>query len=149
MPVPITSTENVQQIEVGITGPGDARRMIVVMGIANVTLEIPIAAAGPGGLPEAEAKEVFTLHVGPSLPSGEFVRGIATASPISVMQKLMGYGAAFSAKWWVADADADFDDEVGKTQLRIEAGVHASGGLYVSVEQLAFQVTILATQGHQ
>jgi hypothetical protein len=114
--------------------------------MANVTLEIPLTAAGGT---EAEAKETFTLHVGPPLTSAEFVRGIAAASPISVEQKLLGFGSAFSARWWVADADADFDDEAGKTQLRIEAGVHSTGGFYVALHQLAFQATILATEAHQ
>lgn len=148
MPVPITSTASVQEIEVGITGPGDARRMIIVTGLANVNLEIPLAA--PSGGIEGDAKETFTLHVGPSLTSGEFVRGIATASPTSIELKQMpAYGGAPGGKWWIADADADFDDEAGMTELRIEAGVHSLGFQWLAVHQLAFQVTILATEALQ
>ena len=62
--------------------------------------------------------------LGPKLTNRQFVRAIATAS---IVKPQIGkhQGREVSA-WNVLDADADWDDESGQVELRIEAQV----GLY-------------------
>ena len=52
----------------------------------------------------------------------------------------------FAVNWQITDADADWDDESGQVELRIEATVEISGGQNnnIAISGFAFHVTILA-----
>ena len=49
------------------------------------------------------------------------------------------------AAWNIVDVDADWDDESGQVELRIEAQVNCSGSNQIaSINSFAFHVTVLA-----
>ncbi|MDT5241308.1 MAG: hypothetical protein QOD97_3506, partial [Mycobacterium sp.] len=79
-------------------------------------------------------KETFTLLAGPTLTSAQFVRATAMASPATF--RPTGQSVLVS----VAQADADFDDDSGKTQIRIEAEILGD----ITLVAVAFQAMILA-----
>jgi len=138
MTVPLTDTSE-QEIEVWVSGPGEANRMFVVNGIARMRLEIADMQEVGGRL--VTAKETFTVLVGPVLTNAQFLRAVATATPNAMdfyFVKADGWEA-----WAVHEVDADFDDETGRTELRIEAEVQAAGRR-VGMNSISFQATILA-----
>ena len=138
MPVPITNITNQQQLEVQVSGPGSANRMVVVSGIGAVNL-----AAGAAAGQVREEQETFTVLIGPALTSAQFVKALATAAPSAVnLYPAAGEPGTF-VRWQVTDVDADFDDESGRVELRIEAVVRARG-MTIELQGIAFQTTILA-----
>jgi hypothetical protein len=137
MPVAITNIQNQQQLEVEVSGPDPANRLYIVSGIAIAQVYV----SAPGGS-LASAEETFTVHVGPELTSSQFVTALATASP-AAFQYYMGDPPQSYGVWSVQNADADYDDEEGKTQLSIEARVEAFG-TQLQIQSLAFEATILA-----
>jgi hypothetical protein len=138
MTVPITNVTNLQELEAHVSGPGPANRMFVVSGIGAVQL---VAGATAGQV--AEEQETFTLLVGPTLTSGQFVKALATASPSALVVYPYATDPGASGQWRVTNVDADFDDESGRTELRIEAAVRVRGA-GVELPGIAFQATILA-----
>lgn len=137
MPIQITSIQNQQNLEVVVSGPGAANRMYIVSGIGSVGL-----GAGANAGSSANRQETFTVLVGPTLTSVQFVEALATAAPAS-FQLYMGDPPQAQATWRVTNVDADFDDESGQTELSIEASVDVYG-TSASISSLAFQATILA-----
>jgi hypothetical protein len=138
-PIDVTSkVENLQQLEVGVAGPGAATRMFLVSGAAKIALQ----TTGAG---DFETKQSYTVLAGPTLSSAEFVKALATASPAEISMG-MGDPPFLAATWGVDFVDADFDDESGRTQLRIDVTLYPRGaGTYLGMQRIAFQVTILAT----
>jgi hypothetical protein len=47
-------------------------------------------------------------------------------------------------QWRILGADADWDDENGKVQARIEVGATGSAEIYAYIGKIGYQVTILA-----
>jgi hypothetical protein len=137
MPVPITNIQNLQELEIEVSGPDPANRLFIINGIAVAQL-FASAAAGSS----ASQQETFTVHVGPELESGQFVGAVANASP-AAFQYFMGDPPSAQGVWRVTNVDADFDDDAGKTQLRIEARVEVFG-TQASIQSIAFEATILA-----
>lgn len=138
MPVPIISITNLQELQVQVSGPGSANRMFVVSGIGVVYL---VAGAATGQT--VEEQETFTTLIGPTLTSAQFVKALATAAPSAVIVYPGGSEPGSFARWQVTNADADFDDESGRTELRIDAEVRVRG-TGVELPGIAFQATILA-----
>ena len=97
----------------------------------------------------ASHKETYLVLIGPILKNREFVRAIATASLAETYFDTPG-GApaqpvALGASWRILGVDADWDDESGRVELRIETEVRSKGGgQTASVSSIAFHVTILA-----
>lgn len=139
MPFNITSVQNLQELEAGVSGPDEATRMFIVAGTASAGIAAN-AAVGQS----AQVKETFVLHVGPALTSQQFVKAMVVASPARMSYGQFGDPPNSSVQWGVGFADADFDDEAGKTQARWEMTLNV-GGASASIDQIAFQVTILAT----
>ena len=137
MTVPLTDTSE-QETEVWVSGPGDANRMFIVNGIARMGLE----AADMSRVAQITAKETFTLLVGPELTKAQFVRAVATATPNGMEFYLPAQADGWEA-WSVNETDADFDDETGRTQLRIEAQVTVFGRR-ATMTSVSYQATILA-----
>ncbi len=117
--IPTGAIKNLQQIEAVVAGPDDANRLFIV----------------------------FNKH--------QFSRAIATASFTKTgftgaFTGAVGAGAGFGgAYWYILGVDADWDDESGQVELRIEAEVEAgmlgaSARQYVAIMGFAFHVTILA-----
>jgi hypothetical protein len=137
MTVLLTDTSE-QEIEVWVSGPGEANRMFIVNGIARMS-HAAVNVSGAGGI--VTAKETFTVLVGPVLTNAQFLRAVATAAPNGVNGQFVradGWEA-----WLVNEVDADFDDETGRTRLRVEAEVQAWGRQVVMIA-VSYQATILA-----
>jgi hypothetical protein len=66
---------------------------------------------------------------------------VAIATPNAI--EIQGRDANTWEMWVVNEVDADFDDETGQTQLRIEVEVQG-GGAAVVINSISFQVTVLA-----
>jgi len=123
--------QNLQQIEAVVAGPEGANRLFTVAG----QFEIPSGSASQN--------QTFTVLVGPSLTRQQFLRAIATASLTKTTAIVQSLPSDFG--WGIAGIDADWDDESGQVELRIEAFAYASGANNsTSINSLAFQVTILA-----
>ena len=132
-----------QTLQVGVNGPGDITTMYIVTGIANANL----AATSPGGGGYVTQERTFEAHVGPSLTTAEFRRGVSTASLASLTGQ--GGDAAYTT-WRVEDVDADFDDDQGKVQLQFDLSVTVDAGAsnaQAYIGGVGFQVIILAASG--
>ena len=119
-------------------GPDDAKDLFIIDGQFDASL-----ATGSQGANFAVAKEAFSVLVGPKLTNRQFVRAIATAS--IVKPQIANIKTGGFAAWNILDADADWDDESGQVELRIEAQVDCMGANQnVTINGFAFHVTILA-----
>jgi hypothetical protein len=138
MAVKIAQVQNLQQMDVLVAGPDDANHLFIVDGQFDAGLAI-----GSQGTNFATAKETFSVLIGPKLANRQFVRAIATASIVKTQVANIAPGG--SATWNIVDVDADWDDESGQVELRIEAQVNCSGANQIaSINAFAFHVTILA-----
>jgi len=133
MPIKITTLENPQQIEAVVSGPDGANRLYVLTGIAPVGV-----AASPG----VTQTEIFTFLIGPTLTRQQFVKAIATASLSFV--NLNSLSLPVTGYWSVRSVDADWDDESGQVEVRVEVQVSASVGGIFWVRGIGYQATILA-----
>jgi hypothetical protein len=139
MAIKIAQVQNFQQLDVMVAGPDDANHLFIIDGQFDASLNV--ASQGPNS---AVAKETFSVLVGPKLTNRQFVRAIATASNVK-NQVFSPTTAGFAATWDIVDVDADWDDESGQVELRIEAQVICQGpNVGASINGFAFHVTILA-----
>ena len=138
MAIKIAQIENLQQLDVLVAGPDDANHLFIIDGQFDTSLAI-----GSQGTNFAVAKETFTALIGPKLANRQFVRAIATAS--IVKSQIGNIKTGGFAAWNIVDADADWDDESGQVELRIEAQVDCMGANQnVTINGFAFHITILA-----
>ena len=138
MAIKIAQVQNLQQLDVLVAGPDDANHLFIIDGQFDATLTI-----GGQGTSIASGKETFSVLLGPKLTNRQFVRAIATASIVKSQIGTIKTGGF--AAWNIVDADADWDDESGQVELRIEAQVDCLGtNQSVSINGFAFHVTILA-----
>jgi hypothetical protein len=138
MAIKIAQIENLQQMDVVVAGPDDANHLFIIDGQFNASLAI-----GSQGTNFATAKETFSALIGPKLANRQFVRAIGTAS--IVKSQIGNIAPGGFANWSIIDVDADWDDESGQVELRIEAQVSCSGSNQsASINGFAFHVTILA-----
>jgi hypothetical protein len=136
--VKIAQIQDLQQLDVVVAGPDDANHLFIIDGQFDASLAI-----GSQGTNFATAKEIFRVLIGPKLANRQFVRAIATAS--IVKSQIGNIKTGGFAAWNILDADADWDDESGQVELRIEAQVDCIGANQnVTINGFAFHVTILA-----
>ena len=129
--IPADQIENLQQMEVVVSGPDEANRLIIIDGLIATG---NIAADSLG----RTNKQTFSVLLGPKLTNRQFLRAIATAS----FARTETSGHTMCNIW---DVDADWDDESGHVELRIEAEVAAfSSSGHASMNAITFHVTILA-----
>src|SRR5215216_2692197 len=132
MAIKIAQIQNLQQLDVLVAGPDDANHLFIIDGQFDATLTI----AGQG-----TNKEIFSVLLGPKFTNRQFVRAIATAS--IVKPQIANIKTGGFAAWNILDAD--WDDESGQVELRIEAQVDCVGANQnVTINGFAFHVTILA-----
>ena len=114
--IPADRIENLQQMEVVVSGPDEANRLIIIDGLIDTG---NIAADSLS----RTNKQTFSVLLGPKLTNRQFLRAIATAS----FARTDTFGHTMCNIW---DVDADWDDESGQVELRIEAevGVFSSSG---------------------
>lgn len=138
MAIKIAQIQNLQQLDVLVAGPDDANHLFIIDGQFDVNLAIASQGANL-----VVAKDTFSALVGPRLTNRQFVRAIATASIVKTQVANVAPGGV--ANWNVVDVDADWDDESGHVELRIEAEVSCLGSNQsASINAFAFHVTILA-----
>ena len=126
--------QNIQQIEAVVAGPDDANRLVIIDG--QFDWQLTAYSQGASGVSQ---KETFTVLVGPVFTRKQFVQANATAS----FTKLVSNTS--SADWQILGVDADWDDESGQVELRIEAQVDCSGAnKSAQINGFGFHVTILA-----
>lgn len=130
MAVALDAIDNEQQLEVGVTGPGNARRLIVVHGTA-----VFVFTPGSGN---DSARDTLAFPIGPALQTGQFIRATATASLASIFNG----GLANNALWAVDSVDADFDDEAGRVVVTARLAVDDTDGFLL---RIGFEVDILTT----
>ncbi len=138
MPVRIAPNQiqNPQQIEAVVAGPEDANRLLVIDG----QFDAGVFAQGPGFVTQ---KETFSVLVGPVLTRRQFREAIAIASLAKTSFSINA--APATVGWQILNVDADWDDESGQVELRIEAAVNCSGqNNNSSINGFVFHVTILA-----
>ena len=140
--IPTAQIQNLQQIEAVVVGPDESNRLLIINGQFDVNMKsLSIVQGQPVAI-----RETFTVLVGPVFTRKQFTRAIATAS--FTKTNLMTQGSLL-ASWQIFGVDADWDDESGQVELRIEAMVDAGGGspgaqVTVCILGFAFHVTILA-----
>jgi hypothetical protein len=140
MPVRIAPNQiqNPQQIEAVVAGPEDADRLFVIDGQFDGGV-----FAGSQGSGFVQQKETFSVLVGPVLTRKQFFGAIATASLAKTSFSINATPVNFG--WQILNVDADWDDESGQVELRIEAAVNCSGqNNNSSINGFVFHVTILA-----
>ena len=126
--------QNLQQIEAVVAGPDDANRLFIIDGQFDSQL-----TAFSQGAAVVSQKETFTVLVGPVFTRKQFFQANATASFTKIQL------ATSNANWQILGVDADWDDESGQVELRIEAQVDCSGSnKSATITGFAFHVTILA-----
>lgn len=128
--------QNLQQIEAVVAGPDGANRLFTVSGqfFGNVT------AFSQGA--STQQTQTFTVLVGPVFTRQQFFRALCTASMALTSSRAQVAPGDFA--WQIVGSDADWDDESGQVELRIEVVVSSNGnGNSASISGLAFHVTIL------
>jgi hypothetical protein len=128
MAVGLIKIENAQEMEVGVSGPNGANRMYIYTGTAVLSFK------GTGG---SWKRDSISFKVGRAFGQGEFHKGVATASLASIKNE----NHAVNSGWAVDSADADWDDESGKTVFTAELAVRDSDGYLL---RIGYQVTVLA-----
>jgi len=139
MPVTLNDTEleDQQQLEVVVSGPNGANRLYVCTG--RTFFAVTAGSADP------ERTETLIFPVGPQLTQAQFRRAIATASFSGLSFAQSTSTPPASATWSVTSTEADWDDETGKVEVRVEVTVSLpAAGTVVQVQRIAYQVHILA-----
>ena len=129
--------ENIQQLEAVVAGPDDADRLFIIDG--QFLYNVNAYSSGQAFV----SKETFTVLVGPVFTRRQFVRANATASFTQTVLNINTLPQ--STAWQMLGVDADWDDESGQVELRIEAQVDCSGAnKSAQINGFGFHVTILA-----
>jgi hypothetical protein len=132
--MPTANTTGEQVLEAVVAGPDGANRLYTITGAATVGINV---FAGQ------QQTQTWTFLVGPTFTRGQFYRAIATASVSSQSASLQAASGSFSLV--VSSVEADWDDESGRVEVRVEVFLSSSGGgPQLSVNQLRYWVTILA-----
>ena len=137
--IPTNQVVNLQQIEAVVAGPDGANRLFAVTGQLDVNFNAFSGSA-------AQQTQTFTVLIGPVLSRQQFFRAICTASLAKTSFRVQVPPGDYN--FGVTTSDADWDDESGQVELRIEVSVSSTGGAnannFAGINSLAFQVTILA-----
>ena len=130
--------QNLQQLDAAVSGPDGANLLSTVSG---QTLNLGFSAFSQGNF--NTQTHTFTLLVGPVLTRQQFVRAICTVALASTTQHTQVAPGDFA--WAIVSSDADWDDESGQVELRVEVSLSAGGNSNsATLNSFSFQVTILA-----
>jgi hypothetical protein len=136
--MPTTTTENEQVIEAVVSGPAPANRLYTCTGRAVLGM---YAWSGQGMTPET-----WTFLVGPALPQ-RFIRATASVSVVGYADWANAPDPNMPSGSWhsldIQSVEADWDDETGKTELRVEVAIGAAGGNF-TLAKIGFTATVLA-----
>ncbi len=131
-----------QTMEVVVTGPDGANRMIICTGKMLLNFSAFDNTAGGSGVTQ---KETFTALIEPQLAAGQFRRAIAIASLANISYFDNDPTQRDGSHWSIEEAQADFDDESGQVELRVAVMLRPRGiGSSARIDEISFQVTTLA-----
>jgi hypothetical protein len=136
--MPVTTTENEQVIEAVVSGPDGANRLYTCTGQAVLAMQV-------SGQP---VPETWTFLVGPQLQLPQkFIRATASVSVAGYEVSSVGTAASTpsgsSHSLDFQSVEADWDDESGKTELRVEVAIAANGASF-TLAKIGFTATVLA-----
>ena len=132
--MPTANTTGEQVLEAVVAGPDGANRLYTVTGAAGVAINVS------GG---QQQTQTWTFLVGSTFTRGQFYRAIGTASVSSQSAILQTTSGSFVLA--VSSVEADWDDESGRVEVRVEVYLSSStGGPRLGINQLRYWVTILA-----
>ena len=133
--MPVTQTTGEQVLEAVVAGPDGANRLFTITGVANAFVSVN---AGQ------QKTETWTFLVGPTFTRGQFYRAIGTASVANQIVNLLP-PAPGNFQVGINSVEADWDDESGRVEVRVEIFLSANAGVNnVNINQLRYWVTILA-----
>jgi hypothetical protein len=133
--MPGTNTLNEQVIEAVVSGPGAADRLITCRGQAYVWMQLG---------PNQNLTQTWNFFVGPPLPHPQFHR--ATASAFLAASSVYVDDPNVS-QWHYLDfqsVEADWDDESGQTEMRVELSMNTGPGIYFYISKIGYSATVLA-----
>jgi hypothetical protein len=132
--MPVANTVGEQVVEAVVAGPDEANRLFTITGAANASL---FANAGQ------HKTETWTFLVGPAFARGQFYRAIGTASVSNQIVNVQSAPGFYQVN--INSVEADWDDESGRVEVRVEIFLSANAGISnVNINQLRYWVTILA-----
>ena len=129
-----TQITNAQQLTATVTGPDGANTLIVFDG------SIP---ANVSAWNNATSKETYSVLLGPVLTRRQFVQATATASLGGLGVNLNAAGSLI-ASWQIPFVDADWDDESGQVELRVEVSTQVGANASTNLLSVGYHVTVLA-----
>lgn len=141
--------ENVEQFELRLPAqPDGANTLIIVTG--RIPTSVESGERSTTGLAGASDTNVF--HAGPELEPSQ-VRSLRATATITSMYALIEVPSAPPSGpsmaggdilWTLGEVDAVHDDDVRKARVMITGGVHARFGGFVRIQQLSFELRIMA-----
>src|SRR5262249_44071697 len=123
-----------QVVEIWVTGPDGANRLYLCSG--NVNIQFQGYQAGQ------QQRDSFTFLVGPQFARQEVVRATCASgiSGFNFTSNVANQGYAT-----ITNADADWDDESGKVQVKVDAELYGTYG----IRGFDYNVMILAQKPEQ
>jgi hypothetical protein len=131
--MPIANTTGEQVLEAVVAGPDGANRLYTVTGAATVSIFVSS---------QQQQTQTWTFLVGPTFTRGQLFRAIASGSVSAQNVNIQTAPGSFQAN--ISSVEADWDDESGRVEVRVEVFLSASGGASANINQLRYWVTILA-----
>ncbi len=133
--MPVTQTTGEQVVEAVVAGPDEANRLFTITGVANAFVSVN---AGQ------QKTETWTFLVGPTFTRGQLYRAIGIASVANQIVNVLP-PAPGNFQVGINSVEADWDDESGRVEVRVEIFLSANAGVNnVNINQLRYWVTILA-----
>ncbi len=133
--MPVTQTTGEQVVEAVVAGPDEANRLFTITGVANAFVSVN---AGQ------QKTETWTFLVGPTFTRGQLYRAIGIASVANQIVNVLP-PAPGNFQVGINSVEADWDDESGRVEVRVEIFLSANAGVSnVNINQLRYWVTILA-----
>lgn len=131
--MPTANTTGEQVLEAVVAGPDGANRLYTVTGAATVSIFVSS---------QQQQTQTWTFLVGPTFTRGQLFRAIASGSVSAQNVNIQTAPGSFQAN--ISSVEADWDDESGRVEVRVEVFLSASGGASANINQLRYWVTILA-----
>ena len=138
----IHSLNNAQEMQVVVSGPDDANRLILCSG------EAPAFTQANNN----SETITWTFLVGPVLERRQFIRAAVSAGiakmALNTSQSSAAAAPSTRTTWNIVSVDADWDDESGQVEVQVETRVElqVSPEMFVtaSINGISYQVNILA-----
>ena len=131
--MPTTNTTGEHVLEAVVAGPDGANRLFTVTGATNVGISV----SG-----QQQQTQTWTFLVGPTFTRSQFYRAIGTASVSFQFVNVRTVPGNFTVQ--INSVEADWDDESGRVEVRVEVLLACDAGMNAGINQLRYWVTILA-----